>query len=342
MPQPILDFRSDTVTRPTPEMRRVMAEAEVGDDVFGDDPTVNRLQEKAAEILCKEKALFVPSGTMANQIAVHCHTTPGDEIYCHIGAHVLNYEGGAAAMLSGVIIAPIDGLRGSFCAADVEPRLRPSDHHFAPSRLIWVENSHNRTGGTIFPQGNVAGLRELADRRGLAMHLDGARLWNTAVASGISEKELASSFDSVSCCFSKGLGCPVGSVIAGTADFINKAHRARKRFGGGMRQAGILAAAGIYALDHHRERLAEDHRRARKIAQAVAELKSLQIDMESVQTNIVIFDAAPSTGAEIAAKLREQGLLVTSFGTRIRMVCHLDVDDSEVDRAIAILRRNFS
>ncbi len=342
MPQTYLDFRSDTVTRPTPAMRRAMYEAEVGDDVFGDDPTVNRLQGRVAELLGKERALFVPSGTMANQIAVNCHTTPGDEIYCHIGAHVLNYEGGALAMLSGIVPATIEGVHGSFTAADLEPRLRPADHHFAPSRLIWVENSHNRSGGTIFPQENVAALRELADRKGLAMHLDGARLWNVSVATGKSEKELAAPFDSVSCCLSKGLGCPVGSLIAGSAEFIDKAHRARKRFGGGMRQAGILAAAGLYAIDNHRARLADDHALAKRIALAVAEMKSIEIDLDSVQTNIVIFDAAPRQGTEVAAQLKEQGLLATSFGTRIRMVCHLDVDDKAVEKAIGILSKTFN
>jgi len=342
MPQSFLDFRSDTVTRPTPAMRNAMYEAEVGDDVFGDDPTVIRLQERVADLLGKEKALLVPSGTMANQIAVNCHTKPGDEIYSHVGSHLVNYEGGAAAMLSGVMIATIESGRGSFSAKDVEDRLRPADHHFAPSRLIWVENSHNRSGGTIFPQANVPALRDLADRNHLAMHLDGARLWNVAVATGEKEIDLASEFDTVSCCLSKGLGCPVGSLIAGSAEFIDKAHQARKRFGGGMRQAGFLAAAGLYALENHRARLADDHTRARRIAEAVANLRSLRIDMESVQTNIVLFDAAPRQGVEVADHLKEQGLLVTSFGSRIRMVCHLDVDDAAVEQAIVILRKTFA
>jgi len=342
MPQQTLDFRSDTVTRPTPAMRKAMYEAEVGDDVFGDDPTVNRLQDKVADLLGKERALFVPSGTMANQIAVNCHTSPGDEIYCHIGSHVLNYEGGAMAMLSGVVSAAIGGGRGSFTTTDVEARLRPADHHYAPSRLIWIENSHNRAGGTIFPQEHILGLRELANRKGLAMHLDGARLWNVAIATGRSEKDLATPFDSVSCCLSKGLGCPVGSLIVGSAEFIEKAHRARKRFGGGMRQAGILAAAGFYALDNHRARLAEDHLHARRIAEAVAELKSFRIDIESVQTNIVLFDASPRQGTDVVEKLKAEGLLVTNFGSWVRMVCHLDVDRTAVDQAISIIRKTFA
>lgn len=337
-----LDFRSDTVTRPTEAMRRAISAAEVGDDVFGDDPTVNRLQERVAELLGKEKALYVPSGTMANQIAIHCHTSPGDEVYCDAGCHVLNFEGGAPALLSGVILAQINGVRGAFSAADVEPRLRPPDHHFPPSRLVWVENSHNRAGGTIFPQEDILVLRELADRKGLKMHLDGARIWNVAVATGKSEKELAAPFDTVSCCLSKGLGCPVGSLIAGPADFTDRAHRARKRFGGGMRQAGILAAAGLYAFDHHRRRLADDHRRARRLAEAVAELKPFKIDLDAVQTNIVIFDAAPKSGTEIVAILKPEGLLATSFGSKVRMVLHLDLDDQAVEEAIRVLRRLFA
>lgn len=342
MPTHILDFRSDTVTRPTPAMRKAMYEAEVGDDVFGDDRTVNLLQERVARLLGKEHALYVPSGTMANQIAVNCHTSPGDEIYCHIGSHILNYEGGAMAMLSGVVSAAIEGGRGSFTPSDVEGRLRPADHHYAPSRLIWVENSHNRAGGTVFPQEHVLGLRELADRKGLAMHLDGARLWNVAIATGKSEQELAVPFDSVSCCLSKGLGCPVGSLILGSEEFIEKAHRARKRFGGGMRQAGILAAAGLYALDNHRERLAEDHLNARRIAEAIAELKSFRIDLDSVQTNIILFDASPRMGTDVVEKLKAEGLLVTNFGSWVRMVCHLDVDNAAVDQAIAIIRKTFA
>jgi len=339
----MFDFRSDTVTRPTPAMRKAMYEAEVGDDVFGDDPTVNRLQERFAEIVGKEKALYVPSGTMANQIAVHCHTSPGDEVYCEIGCHILNFEAGAAAMLSGVILAQITGVRGAFKASDVEPRLRPTDHHFPPSRLIWVENTHNRAGGTVFPQDLILGLRELANCKGLAMHLDGARLWNAAVAEGKTEKELAAPFETVNCCLSKGLGCPVGSLVAGSAEFIEKAHRARKRFGGGMRQAGILAAAGLYALEHHRTRLIEDHIRARRLAEAVAGLRSFSIDLDSVQTNIVIFDTAPSgrSPAEILMMIKNEGVLATSFGSKIRMVTHLDIDDAAVEKAIITFRRLF-
>ncbi len=343
MPE-IIDLRSDTVTRPTPDMRRVMFEAEVGDDVFGDDPTVNRLQERVADLLGKEAALYAPSGTMVNQIALVCHTSPGDEVYCEAGCHVLNFESGAPAMLAGVLLATIQGVRGVFNAEQVEEKLRPPDHHFPPSRLIWVENTHNRAGGTIFPLEECHRLRRLADERGLGLHLDGARLWNAAAATGIPERELAAPFDSVNVCLSKGLGAPVGSLIAGSVDFINRAHRFRKRFGGGMRQAGIIAAAGLYALDHHRERLIEDHRRPRTLAEAVAELPAFSIDLEAVATNIVIFDSAPGglTGEEIVERLKADGVLATYFGrTMVRLVTHLDVDDAGIERAIDVLRRNF-
>jgi len=341
----IVDLRSDTVTKPTPEMRRAMYEAEVGDDVFGDDPTVIRLQERVAEILGKDAALYVPSGTMANQIAVACHTSPGDELYCEAGCHVLNFEGGAPAALSGVMLAAIEGRRGAYTADQISERIRPTDHHYPVSRLIWVENTHNRSGGTIFPQEECRKLRQVANQHGLAMHLDGARLWNAAVATGRIEEELAAPFDSVNVCFSKGLGAPVGSAIAGSKKFIDRAHRARKRFGGGMRQAGIIAAGALYALERHRERLVEDHRRARRLAEAISEIPAFSIDLEATATNIVIFDAAPGglTGAEVVAKLREDGVWGTAFGrSKVRLVTHLDVDDKGIERAIGVLRKNFS
>lgn len=326
-------------------MRRAMYEAEVGDDVFGDDPTVNRLQERVAEITGKEAALYVPSGTMANQIALCIHTRPGDEVYCESGCHVFNFEGGAAGMLSGAILHHIDGVRGAFTAEQVADRLRPPDHHFAPSRLIWVENTANRAGGTIFPQAEVLRLRELADAKGLRMHLDGARLWNAAVATGKTEKELAAPFDTLNICLSKGLGAPVGSLIAGSKNLIDEAHRFRKRLGGGMRQAGIIAAAGLYAIDNNRDRLAEDHRRARKIAEAIAEIKGFSIDLEAVASNIVIFDVSPGgkTGSEVVAKLDSLGIRCTAFGrSKIRLVTHLDLNEEDIDQAVWILKENFT
>ncbi len=339
----MIDLRSDTVTRPSREMRRAMYEAEVGDDVFGDDPTVNRLQELTADLLGKEAALYVPSGTMANQTAVAVHTTPGDEIYCHAGAHVLNFESGAAAMISGVMVMPIQGERGVYTAVQVKEHLRPPDHHFAPSKLIWVENSANRSGGCIVPQDECLRYRELADQHDLRMHLDGARLWNVAAATGISEAELAAPIDSVNECLSKGLGAPVGSLIAGSTDFIDQVHRYRKRFGGGMRQAGIIAAAGLYAIEHNRERLTDDHRRARRLSEAIAELPTFSIDLDSIHTNIVIFDCAPvgMTGAEVADILAKDGILITQFGSKGRMVTHLDLNDDDIEKAIKALRKHF-
>jgi len=320
-----------------------MYEAEVGDDVFGDDPTVNRLQEFVADLLGKEAALYVPSGTMANQIALAVHTTPGDEIYCEAGAHVLNFESGAAAMLSGVLVMPIQGVRGVYTADQVKERLRPPDHHFPPSKVIWVENSANRSGGCIVPQDECLRYRELADEQSLGLHLDGARLWNVAAATGMSEAELAAPFDSVNVCLSKGLGAPVGSLVAGSAEFIDKAHLYRKRFGGGMRQAGIIAAAGLYAIENHRERLVDDHRRAKRLAETFAELESFSIDLDAIHTNIVIFDGSPAglTGAQVADILAEQDILITQFGSKGRMVLHLDLNDDDIDKTIAVLRKSF-
>ena len=340
----IVDLRSDTVTKPSPGMRQAIYEAEVGDDVFGDDPTVIRLQEMTAELLGKEAALFVPSGSMANVIAMSCHTRPGDEVYCEAGCHAFNYEGGAAGMIAGVMMHIIEGVRGAFTAEQVEARLRPGDHHFAPSRLIWVENSANRAGGTIFPQDEILRLRELAYKRGLGLHLDGARLWNVAAATGKSEMELAAPFDSVNVCLSKGLGAPIGSLVVGTKEFIDRAHRCRKRLGGGMRQVGIIAAAGIYALENNRTRLVDDQRRARRLAEAIDALDAFHIDMEGVATNILIIDTSPGgiPGLEVVRRLREENVWGTSFGGyKIRLVTHLDVDDDDIDRAIEVFERLF-
>ncbi len=339
-----IDLRSDTITRPTPEMRKAMYEAEVGDDVFGDDPTVNKLQERVAALLGMETAMYMPSGTMVNQVALLTHTHPGDEVYCEIGCHIRNFEGGAPAVLAGVMLNTIQGKRGAFTAEDVEPQLRPIDSHFPPSRLIWVENSANRAGGTIFPQEEILKLRRLANREDLMLHIDGARIWNVAAALGKPEKEIAEPFDSASVCLSKGLGCPVGSCLVGKRDFIARAHRNRKRLGGGMRQAGIIAAAGLYALEHHRERLVEDHARAHRLAESVAEIPCFQIDLDAIQTNIVIFDVSKTgrSGPEIVQELKSHGVLSTSFGHNIRMVTHLDITDADIDNTIAIVRKLYA
>lgn len=332
----IIDLRSDTVTRPTPDMRRAMFEARVGDDVFGEDPTINALQEKAAHLLGKEAAIFVASGTMGNQLSIKSHTQPGDEVIIEAGGHAMNFEGGAGAVLSAVQFMGIPGTRGVFDAEQVEGAIRVEDPHYPQSRLIVIENTHNRGGGTIFPLKNILRIREVAERRGLRMHMDGARLWNACVASGISPKEYAAPFDSVSVCLSKGLGCPAGSLVAGSKDFVRRVHRFRKMVGGGMRQIGFLGAAGIYALDHHINRLEEDHRKARKMAQALARIKNLLIRPEEVETNILFFDVSPAerTAQEVAAALRQKGVLVhPTSKTRIRCVAHLDVSFADIDQA---------
>ena len=332
-----IDLRSDTVTKPTPEMHKAMMEAVVGDDVFGEDPTVNALQEKAARLLGKEAALFVASGTMGNQLSIKAHTQPGDEVIIEAGAHAMNFEAGAGAVLSGVQFFPIPGNRGVFDAAQVEAAIRIDDVHFPVSRLVVVENTHNRGGGTVFPLSKILQIRDLANQRGLRMHMDGARLWNACVATGISPAKYAAPFDSVSVCLSKALGCPAGSLVAGAKDFVKRAHRFRKMVGGGMRQAGYLAAAGIYALDHHIDRLEEDHRKARKLTQGLANIKNVIIHPAEVETNILFFDVsrAERTAQEVAAALRAKGVLVLPTAkTRLRCVTHLDVSFAEIDQAI--------
>jgi threonine aldolase len=335
-----IDLRSDTVTQPTPEMRRAMFSAIVGDDVFGEDPTVNALQEKAAQMLGKEAALFVASGTMANQLSIKAQTQPGDEVIIEAGAHAMNFEGGAGAVLSGVQFFGVPGNRGIFDAAQVEAAIRIDDVHFPVSRLIVIENTHNRGGGTAFPLIKIRQIRELATRRGLRMHMDGARLWNACVATGTSAAEYAALFDSVSVCLSKGLGCPVGSLVLGSKDFIKRVHRFRKMVGGGMRQAGFLAAAGIYALDHHIDRLEEDHRKALKLAQGLADIKNVLINPAEVETNILFFDVsrAERTAQEVAVALRGKGVLVhPTAKTRIRCVTHLDVSFEDIDHALKVV-----
>jgi threonine aldolase len=332
-----IDLRSDTVTQPTADMRRAMFAAAVGDDVFAEDPTVNALQEKAARLLDKEAALFVASGTMANQLSVKAHTQPGDEVIIEAGAHAMNFEGGAGAVLSGVQFFGVPGSRGIIDAAQVEAAIRIDDVHFPVSRLIVIENTHNRGGGSVFPLGKIQQIRELATRRGLRMHMDGARLWNACVATGTSPAAYAAPFDSVSVCLSKGLGCPVGSLVLGSKDFIKRVHRFRKMVGGGWRQAGFLAAAGIYALDHHIDRLQEDHRKALKLAQGLADIKNVIINPAEVETNILFFDVsrAERTAQEVAAAAKEKGVLLhPTAKTRIRCVTHLDVSSEDIDHAL--------
>ena len=338
----MIDLRSDTVTKPSPAMREAMAKAEVGDDVFGEDPTVNRLQETAARLLGKEAALFVPSGTMANQLAVRLHTRPGDEIIVEAGAHVVRYESGAAAGLSGVQTCWLAGTRGVLQPEQIEAAIRPPEYHNPPTTLICLENTHNRGGGTVYPLDQIKAIRKVAMARGIAMHLDGARLFNAVVAAGIPAADYARHFETVSFCLSKGLGAPVGSLICADKERIVKLRRLRKMFGGGMRQAGILAAAGLYALDHNIARLAEDHTHAKRLAAALAELPGVGIDPAHVETNIVVFDIGETrrTADEVLAALKAAGLLLVPFSkTTLRAVTHLDVSSDQIEQACAILKK---
>jgi threonine aldolase len=335
-----IDLRSDTITQPTPAMRAAMADAEVGDDVFGDDPTVKRLEACVADMLGKEAALFAPSGTMANQLAVRAHTESGDEILIDANAHIYYYEAGGPAALSGVSCRCLNGVRGIFTAADVEAALRPADQHFPPTKLICLENTHNRGGGTIWPLERIREVANIARRQGLAMHLDGARLWNASVATGIAERDYAASFDSVSVCFSKGLGAPIGSVLCGSRDFIQRARRFRKMFGGGMRQVGILAAGALYALEHQRSRLADDHANARALAQGLARLPGIELDPATIQTNIVFFNVKTVQAKELVQRLERAGVRMLALGpTSIRAVTNLMVKAEEIPRAVEIVGR---
>jgi len=339
-----IDLRSDTVTRPTPAMRKTIAEAPVGDDVFGDDPTVNTLQEKVAALFGHEAALFVPSGTMGNQICIACHTEPGDEILFESGAHIFHYEVGAPAVLSSVLTHPIVGRRGVITAADVKSRIRPIDVHCPRTRLVALENTHNRAGGTVFPLDEIKQLYALTREAGIRLHLDGARIWNAHVATGIPLTEYGRYFDSISACFSKGLGCPVGSVVIGSRAFIEKADRARKRFGGGMRQVGILAAAAIHALDHHIARMREDHDNARYLATELAGLPGIAIDLEAVQTNMVFMDVADTgrSAAQVATDLARHDVWTIDLDwTRLRCVTHMDVSRADCQRAVGVFRTVF-
>ncbi len=330
-----IDLRSDTLTLPTPAMRRAMATAEVGDDVFGEDPTVKRLEQRTAEVLGKKAGLFVASGTMGNQVAVRTHTEPGQEIILEATAHIYYFEGGGPAAISGVMCRCLQGQRGIFTAQDVASVLRKPDPHFAPTRLICIENTHNRGGGSIWPLEQIREIAALAKERSLRMHLDGARLWNASVASGIAERDYAAPFDSVNVCFSKGLGAPVGSVLTGSAEFIERARRFRKQFGGGMRQAGIIAAGALYALEHHRARLAEDHRNARVLAEGLSAIPGLSVDLETVQTNIVIFEVKCGPAEELVRRVRALGVLVLSTGPdTIRAVTHLGISPADVREAL--------
>ena len=339
----IIDLRSDTVTRPSEQMRRAMYEAEVGDDVFGEDPTVNKLQEYAAEILGKEAALYVASGVMGNQICLNVLTSPGDEVICEKDAHIFHYESGSPAALSGIQLMPVKGKLGVFTPEQIEPLIRPQSAYYMPrTKVVEIENTHNRAGGTIFPIDKIKEIKKLIDEYNLKFHLDGARIWNASATSKISVKEYASYFDSISCCLSKGLGAPVGSVIGGSKEFIKEAHRVRKAWGGGMRQVGILAAAGLYALKNNIDRLHEDHEKAKSLAEAINENPNLEIDMDSVQTNILMFKPLNLSVEQSMEDCKSKGLLITpgSVGY-LRAVIHLDVSFDDIERTKQIIREVF-
>jgi len=324
------DFRSDTVTRPTPAMSEAMFQAELGDDVLGDDPTVRRLEEAAAARLGKEAALFMPSGTMANQVALRLHTQPGDAAVLESRAHVFGAEAGAAAWLSGVTVAPVPGERGILDPGRVAACFRPEDPHLAPVTLVCAEDTSNAGGGTVYPLEVLDALAELAHQRGAGAHLDGARLFNAEVASGVPAARRARGYDTVSICLSKGLGAPVGSVLVLPASHLLRARRVRKAFGGGLRQAGLLAAAGLHALDHHVERLAEDHDRAAALAEG---LQGQGWEVRYSGTNMV-YVACPDPSAKVA-DLEERGVRCLPAGPgELRLVTHLDVDDEDVTRAV--------
>ncbi|HYE96199.1 MAG TPA: GntG family PLP-dependent aldolase [Rubricoccaceae bacterium] len=337
----IVDLRSDTVTKPTLAMRRAMAEAEVGDDVFGEDPTARRLEERVAEVLGKEAALFVPSGVMGNQIAIKLHTRPGDEVVLAERSHIFHYESGAPGLLSGVQLRPLGGPDGRFDAADLEAVVRGA-HDWEPrTRLVCVENTINKAGGAIFPQALAEEVAAAARRRGLALHLDGARLWNAAVATGHPEAVLAAPFDTVSVCLSKGLGAPVGSVLAGSVGMMREARRVRKLLGGGMRQVGVLTAAGLHALDHHRADLAADHVRARRFADGLTATGAFRV--VPPETNIVVFDVQEGDAANVLTRFEREGVRLVPFGPRtLRAVFHRDVDDDALDHALSTLGRLYA
>ena len=334
----IVDLRSDTVTQPTEAMKQAMVDAPLGDDVLGDEPTVLALQERCASLLGKDAAIFMPSGSMANQTAIRAQTRHGDEIIAHEGSHVYKYEAAAPAAISGCSFAFLHGDRGMFDAADVEAAIRPPDHHFPESTLLVVENTQNTGGGAVWPLARIASVTAAARGHGMRCHLDGARLWNACVAADVPPHQWAQHFDTVSCCFSKGLGCPVGSIVAGDEATMHRVHRARKMLGGAMRQSGMLAAAAMYALDHNMERLADDHRRAKQLAEALYPIPGVGIDPDQVETNMLYFDVPAGRAQALQESLRAHGVLMLCMNdSSMRAVTHLDVTDAGINHAISIL-----
>ena len=346
----MIDLRSDTVTLPSPEMREIMANAPVGDDVYGEDPTVNALEKRVAEILCKDAAIYMSSGTMANQVAVRTHTEPGDEIIIEKNSHIYFYEAGGTAALSGVICNLIDGERGIFGTKEMEevmsekePHttiLRPIDLHLPRTKLVCLENTTNRGGGKVWPIEKIAEVEKLARSKNLKMHLDGARIWNAATALNIKESEIAKFFDTISVCFSKGLGAPVGSALVGDNDFILEAMRYRKQFGGGMRQAGIIAAGALYALNNNRKRIIEDHRNAKIFAEGLSKINGININSVDIESNIVIFSLKKMSSHEFEKLLSEMDTHVLPWDdTSIRVVTNLMVTEEKIVEALKQIRK---
>ncbi len=341
----MIDLRSDTVTVPTDGMRKAMARAEVGDDVYGEDPTVNRLQDMAAALLGKRYALFVPSGTMANQLAIRSQTQPGQEVIVESKSHIVRYEQGSAGALAGVQLHWVPGERGIITAEQVEAAIRPKDPYSIHTALICLENTHNAGGGTIYPLSTIEKIRTVAVKHGIPMHLDGARLFNAVAATTLPPTSYAQHFETVSMCLSKGLGAPVGSLlISGDQQVIDRARRFRRMYGGAMRQAGILAAAGIYALEHHVTRLKDDHDHAKKLARLLQQIPTVQIAPQHVETNIVIFEVIDQrrSPAELVTALKEQGVLINAIGGQaFRAVTHMNVSAKQIDEAGAVFSRVF-
>jgi len=342
----VVDLRSDTLTRPTPAMREAMATAEVGDDVYSEDPTINALEAEAADLFGLGAAMYVPSGTMGNQIAVRLLCEPGQELICDADGHLVTYEGGSVAAHGGIQTRTVSGERGLLSATLLAPQVRPAGYYTVVTAAIAVEQTHNRGGGSVYPLATLLDLRALADQHSVRLHCDGARIWNAHVATGVPLSDYGALFDTMSVCLSKGLGAPVGSlVVMKDAEQLERARDLRHRLGGAMRQAGVIAAGGLYALRNHVERLAEDHARARRLAEAIAKEFDGVVDPAAVETNMVLLDVrgTPVDSQTLEALCAQHGVLISTIGPqRVRLVTHLDVDDDGIDRAIDVIRASLA
>jgi len=337
-----IDIRSDTITKPSKQMLDAMMNSPLGDDVYGEDTTVNKLQERCADITGKEKALFVPSGCMANQLAIKSHTNPGDEVICEAESHIFNYETAAPSVISNVQMVTVHGKNGVLKVDDITKYIRTDEYYFPRTSLVCLENTHNRAGGAIQPIEIIIDISEFAREKKIRLHLDGARIFNAYVKTGITVKEYASYFDSIAFCFSKGLGCPVGSILCGDEEFIRTAHKWRKILGGGMRQAGILAGAALYSLDNNIERLKEDNEKAAYFAEEISCINGISVDIETVHTNIVIFSTSKFGKIDLIDQMRKIGVLISSGSyDNLRAVFHMDVSKEEVEKAVDVMRSIF-